>query len=225
MICNPSLLRLAGLALLSLPFAAQSASYDEILNGEISGNRLAPSLFLLDYGQTGTNGLAGNNILTGRVGRINGAVDRDYLHIVVPDGYVWTELRVGNQTTVGVNSSFIGLAAGEIMPVAETASTAAGLLGYRLYGTADRGQNILDDMALGGNGASGFGTPLAAGSYTLWIQELATGDFNYRFNLLLAPVPEPESYAMLLAGLGLIGAMTRRRQQKQAASFAACREA
>ena len=28
----------------------------------------------------------------------------------------------------------------------------------------------------------------------------------------VAPVPEPETYAMLLAGLGLIGAVARRRQ-------------
>lgn len=30
-----------------------------------------------------------------------------------------------------------------------------------------------------------------------------------------APVPEPETYAMLLAGLGLMGAVTRRRKTKQ----------
>jgi hypothetical protein len=30
--------------------------------------------------------------------------------------------------------------------------------------------------------------------------------------LYAAPVPEPETYAMLLAGLGLIGAMRRRRK-------------
>ena len=30
----------------------------------------------------------------------------------------------------------------------------------------------------------------------------------------LAPVPEPESYAMFLAGLGVIGAVARRRQNK-----------
>lgn len=29
-----------------------------------------------------------------------------------------------------------------------------------------------------------------------------------------APIPEPETYAMLLAGLGLLGVMTRRRKQK-----------
>jgi hypothetical protein len=29
-----------------------------------------------------------------------------------------------------------------------------------------------------------------------------------------APIPEPETYAMMLAGLGLLGVMTRRRKQK-----------
>ncbi len=33
-------------------------------------------------------------------------------------------------------------------------------------------------------------------------------------NFLAAPVPEPESYAMLLAGLGLLGVITRRRWQQ-----------
>jgi len=31
----------------------------------------------------------------------------------------------------------------------------------------------------------------------------------------VTPVPEPETYAMMLAGLGLIGAIARRRKQKQ----------
>lgn len=35
---------------------------------------------------------------------------------------------------------------------------------------------------------------------------------------LLAPVPEPESYAMLLAGLGMIGFSAKRRMRKNAAS-------
>jgi len=35
-------------------------------------------------------------------------------------------------------------------------------------------------------------------------------------NATVTPVPEPESYAMLLAGLGLMGAIAKRRNSKQA---------
>lgn len=37
---------------------------------------------------------------------------------------------------------------------------------------------------------------------------------NYVFAVSTLPVPEPETYAMLLAGLGLIGAVARRRNVK-----------
>ena len=36
------------------------------------------------------------------------------------------------------------------------------------------------------------------------------------YSVTLAPVPEPESYAMLLAGLGLMGAIARRRKNHTA---------
>ena len=42
-----------------------------------------------------------------------------------------------------------------------------------------------------------------------------TGDFVGTINgLTIAPVPEPETYAMLIAGLGLIGAVSRRKNKK-----------
>ena len=42
-----------------------------------------------------------------------------------------------------------------------------------------------------------------------------TGDFLGTINgLTIAPVPEPENYAMLLAGLGLIGVASRRKSKK-----------
>jgi hypothetical protein len=34
--------------------------------------------------------------------------------------------------------------------------------------------------------------------------------------MVAAPVPEPETYAMMLAGLGLLGFAARRRKQKAA---------
>jgi hypothetical protein len=52
----------------------------------------------------------------------------------------------------------------------------------------------------------GWGDPMgsATGSYELTL----TAQGN------LAPVPEPETYAMMLAGLGLMGLTARRRRQK-----------
>lgn len=39
-----------------------------------------------------------------------------------------------------------------------------------------------------------------------------SGDVGNPGRFLLAPVPEPETYALLLAGLGLVGALARRRR-------------
>ena len=39
------------------------------------------------------------------------------------------------------------------------------------------------------------------------------GSYGGTFNLNLAPVPEPETYGMMLAGLGVLGFLARRRKQ------------
>lgn len=39
------------------------------------------------------------------------------------------------------------------------------------------------------------------------------GSYGGTFNLNLAPVPEPETYGMLLAGLGILSFLARRRKQ------------
>ena len=38
-------------------------------------------------------------------------------------------------------------------------------------------------------------------------------DQTYSIELVTAPIPEPETYALMLAGLGLVGFMARRRKQ------------
>ncbi|ARO88962.1 PEP-CTERM sorting domain-containing protein [Nitrosospira lacus] len=37
----------------------------------------------------------------------------------------------------------------------------------------------------------------------------------YSGSISVTPVPEPEAYAMLLAGLGLMGAVVRRRSMRK----------
>jgi hypothetical protein len=204
---------LAVLIAIGSPIApAFAANYSELTDGDLSNDRLSPTFLQLDYLSSGN--VPGSNVLDGATGRsvTTSVIDRDYLWINVPTGYVLGELRVGTQTQVGGGGSFIGVASGTVMPVDASASTAAGLLGWRVYGAADQGTNILDDMAIAGNGASGFPGTLGAGDYTFWIQELAPGNYPYRFNLVLTPVPVPAALWLFASGLGLI-AMGRRRAQ------------
>jgi hypothetical protein len=62
---------------------------------------------------------------------------------------------------------------------------------------------------------------LGAGSYTLWVgganyagqfAALPLSTYGLGVGIGVAPVPEPETYAMLLAGLGLMGVVVRRRR-------------
>ncbi len=58
---------------------------------------------------------------------------------------------------------------------------------------------------------SGGATP---GSYTLYVDGYKVTPAlsgSYAGNISISPVPEPETYAMLLAGLGLLGLSARRR--------------
>ncbi len=71
-----------------------------------------------------------------------------------------------------------------------------------------------------------------AASGSTWSGSQTTGNMYYQLNItgnanagslyvaslsgVTAPVPEPETYAMLLAGLGLVGAVSRRRKTKLA---------
>jgi len=193
--------------------SALAADYTESIDGDLSNDRLAPTRLVLSYGGPGASSMLGANIITGTLGNTPpGTIDRDYLNFRIPAGFVLSELRVGQQTTVGGGGSFIGLAAGTTMPVAPDAPDATGLLGWRVYQLSDRGTDILDNMQTAGNGASGFERPLVSGEYTLWLQELASGTFNYRFNLLLSPVPEASTLSLMAAGALCVVLAARRRR-------------
>lgn len=192
---------------------ALAANYNEAVAGDLSGDRLNPTLWSLagssTVGETTTHRLSGG---LGHEG--TDPPDRDYVHLVVPKGQVWSSLVVGNSVSVGGTASFIGLASGSTMPVPPDAFDATGLLGWRIYSRSDQGKDILPRMQVSGNGASGFDLPLKAGDYTLWVQELAPGAFKYQFDVVLTAVPEPST--SWLAALGLVGVVSsaaRRRRE------------
>jgi hypothetical protein len=67
-------------------------------------------------------------------------------------------------------------------------------------------------------GFSSGAHPLSAGAYTLRVIGYVNGvSGSYSGNIAVSAVPEPEAIAMLLAGLGLVGVVARRRKVAAAA--------
>jgi len=81
---------------------------------------------------------------------------------------------------------------------------------------------LSDIQTVGSFGTSGwinyvFATPYS-GSITVGVQNAlddeTASELQLRNFMTAPPVPEPETYAMLLTGMGLIGAVARRRRQR-----------
>lgn len=63
------------------------------------------------------------------------------------------------------------------------------------------------------------GAPIPAGNLFVRVSGIANGDGGgvYTWHASALPVPEPEAYSMMLAGLGVLGFMARRRRQQASA--------
>jgi len=98
-------------------------------------------------------------------------------------------------------------------------NTSAGAFDLRAFIGGDCCGSVDPGAVLGG-AVQGVGTSILGDSSislaydfgTLAVGEAVTVGWSYVF----APIPEPETYAMLLAGLGLMGFIARRRKQNAA---------
>jgi hypothetical protein len=97
------------------------------------------------------------------------------------------------------------------------------ITGFSLY-RYDPGTMAILGTAIAGVNETGFGSHptdswslsaygLSSGYYALQIngQVLGAGGGAFGGDLTVSPVPEPQSWAMLLAGLGMLGMATRRK--------------
>jgi hypothetical protein len=193
--CNCSLVILA-LSVGVVDVARAGVVYNESVSGDLSGNGLTPTLVSLALGSNQVFGSTGRNA--------DGVVDRDYFTFTVPGGLQWSALLVLPGTTTIGQLGFIGLELGNQLTLPTTTTTAAGLLGWRHYNTADINTDILPEVGVPANGSSGFTPPLSSGSYTLWVQETGTGSSNYGFDIVVTSVPEPQTYITMLLALAVL---------------------
>ena len=160
-------------ALLATVFSVSAASsYDEGADGDLSDDRMAPTVVTFTVGSNTVSGSAGGG-------------DRDYLTFEVPVGHQLSSLNLTSYS--GGSSSFIGIVSGTQVMVDPAMPSAAGLLGYHLFKGADVGNDILPSMGTGAN-AMGFTPPLPAGNYAIWIQDTA-GAESYGFDFVVEAVP------------------------------------
>jgi hypothetical protein len=110
-----------------------------------------------------------------------------------------------------------------ISRTADTGLDFSGLSLYRVGGGTGTGGTAGDTLI-------SSGTSLQSGSVDVWTlssDNLQAGDYyvmvggnlvsdtsgSFGGAVMLAPVPEPETYGMMLAGLGVLGFLARRRKQ------------
>jgi len=109
-----------------------------------------------------------------------------------------------------MESAAFQLAIWEVLREAPTTNVAAySLSSGSFVATAATSGTTLDSDAI--NLATSWLNTLsgASGGYTLTVLSSAT----HQDQMMATPVPEPETYMMLLAGLGLMGFVARRRRQ------------
>ena len=129
--------------------------------------------------------------------------------------------NVGNTFSENFTFSVTGLPANLdaiVSSISRTAATGIDITGLRLF------SNTGTQVSLGISQSAGAidvwtvtSDNLALGSYYLQVSGTVVSNTSGAFGgaMMLAPVPEPGAYGMMLAGLGVVGFIGLRRRQKK----------
>jgi hypothetical protein len=196
---SSSALAALAIAVGSLQAASAATIHSEAVNGDLSGNRLAPTALVLSVG---TNTIIGTTI----------SGDLDYFQVALPVGSSFTGIILSSFASVD-DVAFMAIQSGTTFTTSASNPNVAVLLGYThfgtggLAGTALVGTNIIDELGQG-PGSIGFTPPLANPNYTFWVQQTQSNLVSYTFDLVV--VPEPSTAVLLALGLGALGFARRR---------------
>ena len=189
----------AGVAVALSQSAVAVTIHSEAVNGDLSGNRLAPTALALGVG---TNTIIGTTVRN----------DLDYYRVTLPAGATLTGLVLASFASTD-DVAFMAIQSGPTFTTPNDNPDVAVLLGYTHFGTggiaetAVVGTSILDELGAG-PGAIGFTPPLPSATYTFWVQQLQTNLVSYRFDYVV--VPEPSTAALVALGLAALAAARRR---------------
>lgn len=187
----PMTLTAALLAVACAPAAAQIVTYDESVDGDLSGDGENPT-------PLGVFG-AGVHTITGTMGLLpDGNFDAD-MFIFELDGLQMNSIFV-ESITPGDNS-FYAIAAGTRIDTNDPNTHLSNIL---IGGPGE----YFDDLANPLYGGSGISGPLGTGTYTVWFQETnLSRDYVMRYSV---PLPEPAA-----AGVGMIALAARATRRRR----------
>jgi len=151
------------------------------------------------------------------------APEQTYTHaapLTVGDTAAYNFAHIGESGSLYDHFNFT-ITSGSVLSASAVSINLASLLGISgLTGTLwdnhhPSGSFIIGTFS-GDNSTNSFN--LGAGDYHIDFGGLLSGTAggSYLASITVSAVPEPESYAMLLAGLGIMGAIARRRSAQKA---------
>ncbi len=136
-------------------------------------------------------------------------------------GQLFGPKNAGNEFTdmYTFTTSMVGTLTGDVYSIGGNDKNGLAINDFSLFDTSGK---LLGATQLSSGNVDNWNfsyANLAAGSYYVQVKGsvLGNGSGKYNADLALAPVPEPETYAMMLGGLGLLAFTARRRKQKDQA--------